>query len=230
MILEGMRQGIELLFTADPDVWDPVKVSVTTSAASTLLAALLGLPVALAIAGGRFPGRGSVEALLHTLMALPTVLVGLVFYALLGRSGPLGDLGFLYTTTAMVVGQTVLAFPIVAGLTVSALEGADPRIRLSVLGLGGGSVQAMLAVARERAGAIAAAVAAGFGRVFAEVGVALMLGGNIRGATRTITTGIALETGKGEFARGIALGVVLLAVALAVNIGAALLRKAGRRG
>jgi tungstate transport system permease protein len=183
---------------------------------------VVGLPAGIALGTVRFRGRSAVVAGLNTLMALPTVVVGLVVYALLSRSGLLGGLDLLYTRTAMVVGQTVLVIPLIAALVNAAVEKADPRIRLTALGLGAGRARASLTVASECRNALFAALAAGFGRVFSEVGVSMMLGGNIAGYTRNITTGIAFETGKGEFAVGIALGVVLLGVALALNLAASL--------
>jgi tungstate transport system permease protein len=151
-------------------------------------------------------------------MSLPTVVVGLMVYSFLSRRGPLGDLGLLYTVTAMVVGQCILAFPIVTGLTISSVKGLDKRIKTTIKSLGADPLQGFLMFLHEGRFGILAAVIAGFGRVFAEIGVSMMLGGNIKGYTRNITTAIALETSKGEFALGIALGLVLLIVAFGVNI------------
>ncbi len=222
MIAEGVVEGLRLLFSFDPQVWRPIAVSLSVSGTATVLAAALGLPLGLAVGLGSFRGRRLVIGLLNTCLALPTVLVGLVVYAFISRQGPLGSLELLYTPAAMIIGQTLLALPIIAALCAAALERADPRVRLTALALGAGRWRAALAVAAEARAALVAAVAAGFGRVFAEVGISMILGGNIRGATRNITTGIAFETGKGEFARGVALGVVLLAVALAINFAAGL--------
>jgi tungstate transport system permease protein len=229
MILEGIREGFGLLWRLDPETWAAVRVSVVTATASTVLATALALPAAMLVGLGRFRGRGALDSLLRTLMSLPTVMVGLVLYAFLSHDGPLGGLGLLYTPTAMVLGQVVLACPLMAALGVVALRQADPRVRLTALGLGAGRLHAAWTVVTAHRAALWVAVAAGFGRVFSEVGVALMLGGNIRDYTRSITTGIAFETGKGEFARGVALGVVLLAVALGVNLAAGRLRAAPGR-
>jgi tungstate transport system permease protein len=218
MILEGIREGFSLLFSFDPEVWGPIRVSVAVALFSTLIAAMLALPAGLWIGLSKFRGRRALVSLLNTLMALPTVLVGLVVYAFLSRRGPMGSMDLLYTQTAMVIGQVILAFPIIAALCAAAVERADPRVQQTMLGLGAGRLRAALVVAAENRSALAAAIAAGFGRVFAEVGISMMVGGNIRGHTRNITTGIAFETGKGEFALGVALGVVLLVVALAVNL------------
>jgi len=151
-------------------------------------------------------------------MALPTVVVGLLLFGLLSRQGPLGPLGLLFTPLAMIAGQTVLAAPIVANLVLAAVTGADQRIINTALTLGASRLQAAIQLLREIRFGVMAAVIAGFGRVIAEVGVAMMLGGNIRNSTRTMTTAIALETSKGEFAFGLALGIILLSVALIVNL------------
>jgi tungstate transport system permease protein len=217
MIGEALEQALVRLVHLDPEVWDAVRVSLTVSGTATLVALLLGLPLGVAVALSRFPGKRGVVTTLNTLMALPTVVVGLVIYGLLSRSGPLGGAELLYTRTAMIVGQTVLALPIVAALVIAALQQADPRLRPTAWALGATPWQARWTVVRECRGGLLAAGAAAFGRVFAEVGVSMMLGGNLRGETRNLATGVAFETGKGEFALGLALGIVLLAVALGVN-------------
>jgi len=183
-----------------------------------VIAALLGVPTGLWLGLNRFRGRQILLALLNTLMALPTVVVGLLLFGLLSRQGPLGPLGLLFTPLAMIAGQTVLATPIVANLVLAAVTGADQRIINTALTLGASRFQAAIQLLQEIRFGVMAAVIAGFGRVIAEVGVAMMLGGNIRNSTRTMTTAIALETSKGEFAFGLALGVLLLSVALLVNL------------
>jgi len=183
-----------------------------------VIAALLGVPTGLWLGLNRFRGRQILLALLNTLMALPTVVVGLLLFGLLSRQGPLGPLGLLFTPLAMIAGQTVLATPIVANLVLAAVTGADQRIINTALTLGASRFQAAIQLLREIRFGVMAAVIAGFGRVIAEVGVAMMLGGNIRNSTRTMTTAIALETSKGEFAFGLALGLLLLSVALLVNL------------
>ena len=218
MIASGVVEGLRMLVSLEAEVWDPVGVSLRVSSAACALSAAVALPFGVALGLGRFRGRHAVRTLVQASMSLPTVMVGLVLYGLLSRQGVLGELGLLYTPGAMVVGQAVLALPIMAGLCSAAFEQVDPRIRATALSLGAGRLRAALLVAFEHRAALVAAVAAGFGRVFAEVGVSMLLGGNIRGATRNITTGIAFETGKGEFARGVALGVVLLVIALGVNL------------
>ena len=183
------------------------------------MAALFGVPLGLWLGLSKFRGRRLMITLLNTLMALPTVVVGLVLFGLFSRQGPLGPLGLLFTPLAMIAGQVVLATTIVANLVLAAVTGADRRIINTALTLGASQLQAALQLLREIRFGVMAAVIAGFGRVIAEVGVAMMLGGNIRGTTRTMTTAIALETSKGEFAFGLSLGLVLLGVALLVNLG-----------
>ncbi len=215
---ESLKTALELITSRDPDVVSAVTVSVVVSLWSTLFAALAGVPAGVAIAVTEFPGKRAAVTLLNTLMALPTVVVGLFVYSIISRQGPLGGFGILFTPSAMVIGQTLLAIPIVANLTMSAIKGADPRIVPTALTLGAGPFESIRRLVVEMRFGIMAAVIAGFGRVIAEVGVAMMLGGNIRGYTRTMTTAIAMETGKGEFALGLALGLILMTVALVVNM------------
>jgi len=177
-----------------------------------------GVPFGILIANREFPGRNAVITILNTLMSLPTVVVGLLVYSFLSRRGPLGELGLLYTQTAMVIGQFLLAFPIISGLAVTSVMSLDRRLHAAVLSLGADPSQSFRMFLHEARFGLVAAVITGFGRVFAEVGVSMMLGGNIRTYTRSITTAIALETSKGEFALGIALGIVLLTVALVINV------------
>lgn len=202
-----------------------VWTSLYTSSCAIVIAALLGVPIGLWLGLSRFRGRQLAITLLNTLMALPTVVVGLLLFGLLSRQGPLGPLGLLFTPLAMIAGQTVLATPIVANLVLAAVTGSDSRIINTALTLGASQFQAARQLLREIRFGVMAAVIAGFGRVIAEVGVAMMLGGNIRNSTRTMTTAIALETSKGEFAFGLALGLVLLGVALLVNLGLNLLQQ-----
>ncbi|PLX88740.1 MAG: ABC transporter permease [Desulfuromonas sp.] len=211
--------AIELILGFDREVQMTVWTSLYTSGCATVIAALLGIPIGLWLGLSRFRGRRLLITLLNTLMALPTVVVGLVLFGLFSRQGPLGPLGLLFTPLAMIAGQTVLATPIIANLVLAAVSGADRRIISTALTLGASHLQAARQLLREIRFGVMAAVIAGFGRVIAEVGVAMMLGGNIRNSTRTMTTAIALETSKGEFAFGLALGLVLLGVALLVNLG-----------
>lgn len=227
-LADSLGTALRLVLAPDPDVWHAAWTSLRIAAGSIVLAALPGIPLGLAAGLFEFPGRRAVVALLSSLMAVPTVLVGLLVYGLIGSRGPLGSLGLLFTPAGIVLGGTLLAGPIVASLTLAAAEGADRRILATARTLGAGPVRGALTVASEIRHGILAAVVAGFGRVVSEVGVAMMLGGNIRGYTRTMTTAIALETGKGEFALATGLGLVLLAVALAVNLLLELLRRRRR--
>ena len=215
---DSFLKALELILGFDIDVRLAVWTSLYTSCVSIMIAALLGIPTGLWLGLKRFPGRNLLLTLLNTLMAMPPVVVGLLLFGLLSRQGPLGPLGLLFTPLAMIAGQTVLAAPIVANLVLAAVAGADRRIVSTALTLGASQLQAAIKLLSEIRFGVMAAVIAGFGRVIAEVGVAMMLGGNIRNSTRTMTTAIALETSKGEFAFGLALGIILLSVALIVNL------------
>ncbi|UCE18940.1 MAG: ABC transporter permease [Gemmatimonadota bacterium] len=217
-LFEGIAKALSLISSLDPEVLSAVWVSLRTSVTAIAFASLIGVPIGFLVATHNFRGKRPVVLLLNTLMALPTVVVGLIVYSFLSRQGPLGPLGLLYTPSAMVVGQFILATPIVAALTLTAVQGIDPRVRQTAVTLGANRLQLAMTMTSEARFAITAAIIAGFGRIIAEVGSAMMLGGNIRGYTRTMTTTIALETSKGEFALGIALGVILLIVAFTVNI------------
>ena len=218
-------QALHLILDFDPEFATTVAVSLEVAATSTVLATAAAVPVGIIVAESRFRGRQVVITLLNTLMSLPTVLVGLLVYSFISRRGPLGDLGLLYTQSAMVAGQALLAFPIIAGLVLASVASLDKRVRATAVSLGADGSQSFRLLLREARFGILSAVVAGFGRVFAEVGVSMMLGGNIRGYTRNITTAITLETSKGDFALGIALGLVLLFVARGVNVALGLLRR-----
>lgn len=215
---DSLLTALELILGFDREIRMTVWTSLYTSGCAIVISALLGVPFGLWLGLNRFRGRQLLVALLNTLMAMPTVVVGLLLFGLFSRQGPLGPLGLLFTPLAMIAGQTVLATPIVANLVLAAVTGADRRIISTALTLGASRLQAATQLLREIRYGVMAAVIAGFGRVVAEVGVAMMLGGNIRNSTRTMTTAIALETSKGEFAFGLALGMLLLSVALLVNL------------
>jgi tungstate transport system permease protein len=185
---------------------------------SVLFASIVGIPVGIGVALGEFPMKSVVRVLLNSFMAMPTVVIGLVVYGFLSRQGPLGSLGLLFTPRAIIIGQAILATPVISNYTLSAIQGADQGILPTARTLGASRLQSLFQLAREVRFGLVAAIIAGFGRVISEVGVAMMLGGNIRLYTRTMTTAIALETGKGDFAYGLALGVILMTVSLAVNI------------
>lgn len=224
-LLDALVKALDLLVSFDSELLSTVWVSVEVSVLSVIAASLMGVPSGLLIGLSRFPGKRALTIALNTAMGLPTVVVGLFVFAFIARQGPFGAFGLLYTPVAMGLGQAILATPIVTALTLAAVEGADPGIRDTAIALGAGRLRLLWTVMSERRAAVLAAVAAGFGRVFAEVGVSMMLGGNIKGYTRNITTTIALQESTGEFAMGLALGLVLLGVALIVNLGVQLLRR-----
>ena len=210
-------QAISLLVSGDSEVWFITLTSLRFSLSSALIACVPGIPLGVLIALKRFRGRRALLAVLNTLMALPTVVVGLVVYSLISRSGPLGGMGLLFTPRAVVIGQAILALPIVISMTASGLSNLDPLFPEVLTTLGASRRGIFWMTLREARGAVLSASLAAFGRVVGEVGVAMMLGGNIRGYTRTITTAIALETSKGEFELGLALGIILMVTSLGVN-------------
>lgn len=216
-IFEGFRESLRVIAGRDPEVIAITWLTLRVACFSAAIAAVLGVPLGFVVAVSRFRGRGVALAAMNAAMSLPTVTVGLVVYAFISRRGPLGALGLLFTPAAMVVGQVILATPIIAALTCSAVRGIDAAVRKTAATLGAGPLRAAFEEIREARYTIMAAVTAGFGRVVTEVGAAAMLGGNIRGATRTLTTAIAFETGKGEFAFSFALGIILLAMAFMVT-------------
>ena len=217
-ILYGILKAAELIATLDTEVFSIALFSLQISATATVCASLAGIPLGFLIETQDFWGRRGTITLFNTLMALPTVVVGLLVYSFTSRQGPLGPLQLLFTPKAMVLGQFILATPIIVALTISATHAVDPRVKLTAMTLGAGRAYTALTILAEARFALMAAVIAGFGRVIAEVGCAIMVGGNIRGYTRTMTTAIALETAKGEFGFSLALGFILLAVAFLVNI------------
>lgn len=217
-LLHGLKDAFSLIISLDREIIRICLVSITVSGSATLLAALLGVPLGVIVASYNFFGKKFISTLLNTLLALPTVVIGLLVYSFISRQGPLGSYGILFTPYAMVVGQFILACPIISAMTASAITSMDPRISQTAMTLGADPFQTMLQVAKEARHVIWAAVIAGFGRVFAEIGISMMLGGNIKNYTRNITTAIAYETGKGEFALALALGIILLAVAFIINI------------
>jgi tungstate transport system permease protein len=226
-LTEATQQAFALLMQGDPEIWGIVWVSLRVSmlalAAVTPLAILIGFILATA----QFPGRRAIIVLVQTLLALPTVVVGLVVYLLLTHNGPLGEYELLFSQPGMILGQAVLAFPILTAMTLGAVQAIDARVSETARTLGATPLRAALTVLIEARFPVMVAIATGFGRVLSEVGCAMMVGGNIAGVTRNITTAIALETSKGEFAQGIALGVVLVALALTMNFFIAFLQGKG---
>ncbi len=214
---ESLTAALHLLLHLDADVWQIIITSVMISLIASMMAAFIGVPAGVMMAIHSFPGKNSLQHLLNTLMAMPTVVIGLLLYGLLSRMGPLGDWGLLYTPTAIIVAQAILILPIMMNLTITAVKGADPRLLPTLKSLGAGRRQQTLQIMRTVRLAILIAVITGFGRAIGEVGAAMMLGGNIEGYTRTMTTAIALETSKGEFELALALGIVLLLLAFLLN-------------
>lgn len=217
-IIEGIQKAFHLIFTLDKEIFSIVLVSLRVSLTAIIFSSLLGVYLGFLLAVKDFWGKKFTLASINTLLALPTVVIGLTVYAFISRKGPLGVLGLLFTPSAMIIGQFILATPIIIALTHSAVQGIDKRVRNTTLTLGATESQSAWMVIKEARYAVLAAVITGFGRVIAEVGAAMMLGGNIKGSTRTMTTAIALETSKGEFGFGIALGIILLIIAFSINI------------
>lgn len=215
---DGLQQAVALLFGGDTETWAITLLTLRVSLGATAVAALIGVPLGAAIALGSFPGRRLLLAAANTGMGLPPVVVGLFVTVLLWRSGPLGGLGLLYTPTAMVVAQAVIATPVVVALVAAALRQVDPEFLVQMQGLGATRVRALLALAAEARLPLLAAAMAAFGAVVSEVGAAQMVGGNIAGQTRVLTTAAVLATSRGEFALAIAFGLVLLLLAFAVNL------------
>lgn len=226
-LLQGLRQAVALLLALDPATFSAVSVTLQATALAVAGAVALGIPTGFLLGYLDFPGRRLLRLVVDTLLAFPTVVIGLLVYALLTRNGPLGDLGLLFTVSGMAMGLTILGLPIVAAMTATAMEGLDDDVRRTILTLGASRRQAALACLLEVRHAVALAVVTAFGRIATEVGIAMMIGGNIKWHTRTMTTAIALETSKGEFAQGIALGVILLAIAFVVNACVTFLRRMG---
>jgi tungstate transport system permease protein len=210
----------------DSELWSIVWLSLKVTGTALVLAALIGVPLGTWLGLTPFRGKRLVTALVYTGMGLPPVVVGLAVYLLLSRSGPLAPLGWLFTPQAMILAQTVIALPLVAGITMAAVAAVPSELLPQVRSLGASAWQARWVILREARAGVVVAVAAGFGRITSEVGAALMVGGNIQGQTRVLTTAIVLETGKGEFALALALGGWLLALTLLINV--AVLRLEGR--
>ena len=214
---EGIRKAFELLRALDPEVLGITLFTLKVSLLATLASLVLGIGTGTALALGRFPGRRLAISLVNTGMGLPPVVVGLFVTILLWRNGPLGALQLLYTPSAIVLAQTVIATPIIAGISVAALQQLPPDLRLQILSLGATRTQMLWLLLKEARLPLLAAVMAGFGGVISEVGASLMVGGNLKGSTRVLTTATVMETGKGNFDMAIALSLILLALTFAVN-------------
>jgi tungstate transport system permease protein len=210
VMFEGIQEAARLLATLDPDVVDITLRTLQVSCTATCISVLIGIPIGTALALTRFPGRGLLVSLVNFGMGLPPVVVGLGTWLCLTRYGPLGFLGLLYTPTAMVIAQAVIASPIVAGFTLAAIQSVNPKLRLQILSLGTAKIQYLALLLWEARLGVLAAVIAGFGGVISEVGASMMVGGNVRGYTRVLTTATVLEVSKGKFDLATALSVILL--------------------
>ncbi len=225
--LASTRQAFALLFSGDAELWTIIWISLRVSLLALAIATPPAVVLGYALAQKRFPGRRVLVVLIQGLLSFPTVVVGLILYILLTRQGPLGSWALLFTQEAMVMGQAVIAFPVLAAFALAAVQGADPRAHETAVSLGASPLRAAWTTLLEVRFAVVAGVFNGFGRVISEVGCAMMVGGNIAGVTRNIPTAIALETSKGDFAQGIALGAVLMLFALGISIALALLQGRG---
>ena len=217
-IWQGILQAFQLIFGIDPEILGITILSLKISGIATIISLFIGLPLGTVLALGRFTSRKFILTLVNTGMALPPVVVGLGVSIFLWRSGPLGDLRLIYTPIAIIIAQTIIAAPVVTGLTAAALQQLDPRLQLQLKGLGASRWQVTYSLWREARLPLLAALMAGFGSVISEVGASMMVGGNIRGQTRVLTTAIVLETSKGQFATAIALSTILLLLAYLVNL------------
>ena len=217
LLLGGVRQAVALLLAGDRETWAILWLSLVVSGSATLISLAIGIPTGTALSLVRFPGRGLVVSAVNAGMGLPPVVVGLLVTLVLWRGGPLGGLQLLYTPAAIILAQVVIAAPIVAGMTLAAVQQIPREFRLQLLALGASRVQMVWVVLREARLPMLAAVMAGFGGVISEIGASLMVGGNIKGQTRTLTTAMVLETGKGNFDVAIALSILLLVLVFLVN-------------
>jgi tungstate transport system permease protein len=217
LIWQGFVKALELVLGFDREVWSITWLSLKISGGATFISLLLGIPMGIALALTRFPGRSILTALVNTGMGLPPVVVGLFVSIFLWRSGPLGFLELIYSPSAMIIAQVIIALPIVAGLTMASFQSIDPKLSLQILGIGASKLQLLWLLCKEARLPLLAAVMAGFGGVISEVGASMMVGGNIRGQTRVLTTATVLETSKGNFDVAIALSLILLALTFAIN-------------
>jgi tungstate transport system permease protein len=217
VLLEGVRQAFALLLGGDREILGVLWLSLQVSGTATLIALLLGIPAGAVLALTRFPGRTLVVSVVNTGMGLPPVVVGLFVTILLWRSGPLGDWEILYTPAAIILAQAVIASPIVTGITLAAVQNVPVKFRLQLTALGASRAQMVWVTLREARLPMLAAVMAGFGGVISEIGASMMVGGNIKGQTRTLTTAMVLETGKGNFEIAIALSILLMLLVFGIN-------------
>lgn len=228
-LLQTTYAALQLLYTGDETLWGIIYISVKVCFLALMLATPPAVLLGFVLGSYKFPGRRVLIVMVQTLLALPTVVIGLIVYMLLSRQGPFGGMHLLFTQEAMVLAQAILAFPILAALTLSAVQGADKRVSETARTLGASKLREAMAMLLEVRFGIMVAMISGFGRVISEIGAAMIVGGNIAGVTRNITTAIALETSKGEFVQGIALGIVLVIIALSINFGMALIQGRGEQ-
>jgi len=224
-ILDGLERALLLLIQGDAETYSAVSATLKVSLLSMIASLATGLPMGYALGFFRFRGRYWLRLIVDTLLALPTVFIGLMVYAFLSQSGPFGYLGLLFSLEGIAIGQTILALPIIVALTAAAVESLDRSVRPTLISLGASKTQLFFSCLREARIPILAASITAAGRVLTEVGISMMVGGNIKWHTRTITTAIALETNKGQFSMGIALGIVLLTIAFTINIILSFLRR-----
>ena len=217
LILDGILKALHLLVTLDPEVLGITALSLQVSGIATLISLLIGISVGTAVALGSFRGKQVVVSLVNTGMGLPPVVVGLFVSIFLWRNGPLGFLGILYTPAAMILAQSIIATPIVMGITIGAMQNLPPALRLQILALGATRTQMVWRLVKEARLPLLAAVMAGFGAVISEIGASIMVGGNVRGHTRVLTTATVMETGRGNFDVAIALSLILLTITLLIN-------------
>lgn len=216
-LINGFRQAIQLVLSGDAALVEIVVLSLQVTGIALAIAVVLGVPLGAALGLSRIRARSVITILLYTGIGLPPVVVGLFVYLMLSRAGPFGGLGWLFTPSAMIVAQVIIAFPVVAGLTMSAVSGTDPQLRLQARTLGATRVQEMWIVVNEARTGVIAAIVAGFGSIISEVGAVMLVGGNIDGKTRVLTTAIVLNTRTGDFALALALGMILLTITFLIN-------------
>ncbi len=222
-LLEALLEALRLILESDPEVLEIVVLSLQVSGGALFISTLLGIPIGALLGLARFVGRQAVLAFLYTGMGFPPVVIGLFVYLFLSRSGPLGSLNSpllpaLFTPAAMIVAQTIIALPLVAGFTMAAVMGVDPQLRLQVRALGATRWQSLWAILTEARVGVLVSIIAGFGSIISEVGAVMLVGGNIANRTRVLTTAIVLETGKGNFDLALALGIILLSISFLINV------------
>ena len=224
-ILDGFFQALHLLITGHTETYSAILATVKVSSYSIVASLIMGIPLGFCLGYFEFRGKKSIRTIVDTLMALPTVFIGLLVYAFLTNRGPFGNFNLLFSLPGIAIGQTILALPIVIGLSATAVESMEKKLRVAIMSMGANRRQLFLTSLWESRHALLAGAIAAYGRVMTEVGISMMVGGNIKWHTRTITTAIALETNKGQFGMGVALGLVLLTIAFCVNFSVSFLRR-----